>query len=56
MADAIRLRHFDDIAFEPNFVIIIVYNDIHGKTAFKLVYSSNFDKHIKAILDLDFAQ
>lgn len=56
VADAIRLGHFDDIAFEPNFVIIIVYNDIHGKTAFKLVYSSNFDKHIKAILDLDFAQ
>ena len=56
IAGAIKLGHFDDIAFESNFVIIIVYNDIHGKTAFRLVYSPNFDVKIKAKLDLDFEQ
>ena len=53
---AIKLGHFDDIAFEPNFVVIIVYNDVHGKTAFKLVYSPNFDEKIKTKLDVEFEQ
>lgn len=53
---AIELGHFDDIAFESNFVIIIVYNKAHGKTAFKLVYSTDFDAQIKAKLDAEFEQ
>lgn len=53
---AIELGHFDDIAFESNFVIIIVYNNAHGKTAFKLVYSTDFDAQIKAKLDAEFEQ
>lgn len=53
---AIELGHFDDIAFESNFVIIIVYNTMYNQTAFKLVYSHGFDAKIKAKLDLDFKQ
>lgn len=56
VAGAIKLGHFDDIAFESNFVVIIVYNNVHGKTAFKLVYSPDFDEKIKTKLDLEFEQ
>ena len=47
---------FCNIAFEKNFVIIIVYKSERNKTAFKLVYSSMFDEHLKKKLDLEFKQ
>lgn len=47
---------FCNIAFEKNFVIIIVYKSEMNKTAFKLVYSSTFDAPLKKKLDLEFKQ
>ena len=47
---------FCNIASEKNFVIIIVYKNEMNKTAFKLVYSSMFDEHLKKKLDLEFRQ
>lgn len=53
---AIDRGHFSDVAFETNFVIIIVYIDRNNNTAFKLVYSNNFDTALKKQLDMEFNQ
>lgn len=53
---AIQRGHFKHIAAEENYVIIIVYNDSHNRTGFKLVYSSNFDRGLKSKLDKEFKQ
>lgn len=53
---AIMLGHFNHIAAERDYVIIIVYNDSNNKTGFKLVYSTDFDKALKAKLDKEFKQ
>ncbi len=53
---AIKLGHFSDVTSEQNFIVIIVYTDIHNKTKFKLVYSPYFDEQLKNKLDLEFNQ
>ena len=53
---AIKRGHFNDIAFEKDYVIIIVYINQHNRTAFKLVYSPDFDTKLKVQLDSEFHQ
>ncbi len=53
---AIQRGHFDTIAFEKDFVIIIVYLDQEYRTRFKLVYSKDFTPALKKQLDKEFAQ
>lgn len=51
---AIRLGHFKSIAYEKNYVIIIVYLDEFKKTKFELVFSPNFNPVIRAKLLKEF--
>ncbi|MBQ7924184.1 MAG: hypothetical protein IJ329_02640 [Clostridia bacterium] len=53
---AIDLGHFSNIAHQNSFVVIIVYLDRRGKTAFKLVYAPKFNEKIKERLDKEFNQ
>lgn len=53
---AIKRGHFDDVAYEKDFVIIMVYLDQHRKTKFKLVYSKYFTSTLRSQLDKEFGQ
>lgn len=53
---AIDRGHFSKVAFEKDFVIIIVYIDKNNNTSFKLVYSNNFNTTLKNQLDREFNQ
>lgn len=53
---AIRLGHFNSIAHEKDFVIIIVYLDQNYRTCFKLVYSPFFNQELRRQLDKEFEQ
>lgn len=53
---AIERGHFNEVAFELNFVIIIVYLDQEYRTRFKLVYSNGFTPSLKTQLDKEFDQ
>lgn len=48
--------HLDDIIYNENYVIIIVYLKDNSKTGFKLVYSANFNSTLKTQLDMEFNQ
>ncbi len=48
--------HFNDVANNENYVVIIVYIDEENHTAFKLVYSPQFNAELKVILDREFHQ
>lgn len=50
----IKLGHFNDIANEDDFVVIIVYIDREKNTRFKLVFSDKFDATLKAQLQTEF--
>ena len=52
---AIDRGHFNEIASENNYVVIIV-STIKNKTHFNLVYSQNFDTNLKQQLDKEFKQ
>lgn len=53
---AISRGHFNKIAFEKDFVVIMVYLDQNYRTRFKLVYSKDFTPALKKQLDKEFAQ
>lgn len=53
---AISRGHFDDIAYEKDYVLIVVYKNAKNKTEFKLVYSPGFDTAIRKKLDKEFYQ
>ncbi len=53
---AIQRGHFNHLAFERDFVIIIVYWDQKYMTRFKLVYSDDFTPSLKTQLDREFDQ
>ncbi len=46
--------HFADIANEESYVVIIVYADKSLRTKFKLVFSNEFDAHLKEQLETEF--
>lgn len=48
--------HFNNVAYERDYVIIIVYLDQKYSTRFKLVYSKEFDPTLKEQLDKEFDQ
>lgn len=54
--ESIKMGHFDDIAYNQSYVVIIVYLDEKSKTKFRLVYSKNFDTNLKIQLDKEFCQ
>ena len=53
--EGILRGHFDDIAYEKNFLVIIVYIDRLGSTKFKTVFSLDFDSKLKAQLVSEFS-
>lgn len=53
--EGILRGHFDDIAYEKNFVVIIVYVDNYRSTKFKTVFSLNFDIKLKEQLENEFS-
>lgn len=53
---AINLGHFNPVAYESDFVVIMVYLDQNRKTKFKLMYSPNFNANLKSQLDKEFFQ
>jgi hypothetical protein len=54
VAGGIKLGHFKDIAFDKDFVIIIVYADIKNATRFRLVFSDDFDNKLRDQLIKEF--
>ena len=53
--EGILRGHFDDIAHEKNFVVIIVYNDNFGSTKFRTVFSTNFENKLRDQLENEFS-
>ena len=47
---AIARGHFDDIADEESFVVIIVYTNCHNRTKFRLAFSKEFDSALRTQL------
>ena len=54
--EAMKMGHFNDIAYHKSYVVIIVYLNEKAQTGFRLVYSSDFDDVIKNQLDREFNQ
>lgn len=50
----INRGHFEDIANEDNFVVIIVYTDNTNSTKFRLVFSDKFEPNLKKQLQIEF--
>ena len=50
----IERGHFEDIAYEENFVVIIVYTDTNHTTKFRLVFSEEFEPTLKKQLQNEF--
>ena len=50
----IERGHFEDIANEDNFVVIIVYTDKANSTNFRLVFSDKFEPTLKKQLQAEF--
>lgn len=50
----IERGHFEDIANEDNFVVIIVYTDNAHSTKFRLVFSDKFEPSLKKQLQTEF--
>ena len=46
--------HFEDIANDDNFVVIIVYTDKANSTKFRLVFSDKFEPTLKKQLQTEF--
>ena len=55
ISDAINSGRFNNIAYNKNFAIVIVYHKAN-KTAFRIVYSPDFDNILKSQLDRLFHQ
>ncbi|WP_148789944.1 hypothetical protein [Campylobacter concisus] len=53
---AMSMGHFNDIVYNEDYVIIIVYLRDNSKTGFKLVYSPKFNSILKKQLDIEFCQ
>lgn len=53
--EAIKRGHFKQVAYESDFVVIMVYLDQNRKTKFKLMYSPNFNANLKSQLDNEFS-
>ena len=54
--NAMKKGHFSDVAYNKDYIVIIVYLDINNKTKFKLVFSPNFDLTLRKQLEMEFNQ